>query len=396
MKKTPLILFPLLLVSYEMATYLANDMYLPALPQMASDLGVSYHLVQLTLTLWFLGSGSLQLLVGPLSDYYGRRPVLLTGGLFFLLSTLVCAFSNDITVLLIARFVQGTAVCSAIVAGYAAIHESLEQKIAIPTLAWMSSLTVLAPALGPVIGGLLLQWGNWHSIFILLALWGGLSIALLFKFMPETNKDGKSKHPIHLKKILHNYYLIFANRSFRAHTLTFCCLFGGFIAWLSAGPFLIVTSFKYSVMMFTFFQCLIFGAFIIATRLVKILLNKMKPERLIHIGTSCCLTGAGVAALLSHWMPESVLGLVIPLMLYGVGGGLSFSPLNRLSAESSDAPMGAKMALFSSGISVAGVGASILVMMMYDGSLASLSYLMVGLAVLAAVIQWRNFRLNLA
>src|SRR5690606_6953508 len=147
-------------------------------------------------------------------------------------------------------FVQGTAVCSAIVAGYAAIHESLEQTKAIQTLAWMSSITILAPAVGPILGGLLLFIGDWHVIFIVLGIWGSLSIGLLFKFMPETNPEGKNLHRIHYKKLLHNYVLIFKNRDFQTHTFTFCCLFSGFIAWISAGAFLVVNSFHYSIMMF--------------------------------------------------------------------------------------------------------------------------------------------------
>lgn len=390
MKKAHLILFPLLLVSYEMATYLSTDMYLPALPQMSQSLGISYHLVQLTLTLWFFGSASLQFVVGPLSDYYGRRPVLLIGGLFFLISTIVCAGTSDITILLIARFIQGTAVCSAIVAGYAAIHESLEQKQVIQTLAWMSSITVLAPALGPVLGAAILHFGDWRLIFICLAVFGGISIALLFKFMPESNPDGKTKHPIHLKKLLHNYGLIFSSRSFRAYSFTFCCLFGGFIAWISAGAFLVVNSFNYSVNRFTFFQCLIFGAFILATRFVKVLLNRISPQHLIYIGTACCLIGASIGALLSQLLPNMILGLIIPLMLYGVGAGLSFSPLSRLAIESSDQAMGAKMAMFSSGISITGVSASVLVMIFYNGSLTSLAYLIAALALAAGLIQLKH------
>ena len=389
-KKSHFLIFPLLLVSYEMATYLSTDMYLPALPQMAQDLGISYHLVQLTLTLWFLGSASIQLLVGPLSDCYGRRIVLLSGGVCFVISSLICAISNDINLLLIARFVQGTAVCSAIVAGYAAIHESLEQKQAIQTLAWMSSITILAPAVGPVIGGLILLVANWHFIFITLTVWGGLSILLLAKFMPETNPNGRKLHPLDLKKLLHNYADILKNRAFQTHALTFCCLFGGFIAWISAGAFLVVSAFHYSVMSFTLFQALIFGAFILGTRFVKPILNRIGPQNLIYLGVGFCLTGTLLAALFATIFPQLMMGLIIPLMAYGFGAGLAFSPLNRLAIESCNQGMGLRMAMYSSGISISGVLASTVIMLIYNGQLNCLAYFMAGLAVLAAVIQTRT------
>lgn len=100
-------LFPLLVVLYEIAVYLSNDAYVPAMPHIATQLSASYHLLQLTITICFLGSAISQLFLGPISDHFGRRLVVLLGGMVFLASTLTCGLSHSITVLLIARFVQG-------------------------------------------------------------------------------------------------------------------------------------------------------------------------------------------------------------------------------------------------------------------------------------------------
>ncbi|MFN7097907.1 MAG: MFS transporter, partial [Gammaproteobacteria bacterium] len=142
-------IFPILLALYEVVTYLSNDMYLPALPQLANDLHTTNALAQLSLTTWFLGAASMQLILGPISDRYGRKPVLLIGGIFFVIATLICAMTPDMTTMLIARFFQGCAVCSVTVAGYATIHELYDQKAAMKALALMGSITVLAPAFGP-------------------------------------------------------------------------------------------------------------------------------------------------------------------------------------------------------------------------------------------------------
>lgn len=114
-----IVIFPLLLVLYEISMYLSNDAYLPALPHIVHDLSTSNHLVQLTLTAWFLGSASMQLFLGPLADKIGRRPVLLFGGLIYILSTIGCAITNDINTLLVLRFIQGASITSMIIAGYA-------------------------------------------------------------------------------------------------------------------------------------------------------------------------------------------------------------------------------------------------------------------------------------
>src|SRR3990167_10673607 len=104
MKERHWLLFPLVFVAYETTCYLANDMYLPALPSIALDLQADQHLAQLTLTWWFVGTATFQLLLGPLADRYGRRSVLFGGGLLFITSLWVCVFTNNIYVMIVARF----------------------------------------------------------------------------------------------------------------------------------------------------------------------------------------------------------------------------------------------------------------------------------------------------
>src|SRR5437763_170719 len=128
-------LFPFIFVFYEVTNYLANDMYLPALPTLTGDLNTTIHLAQLTLSTWFFGTASMQLILGPLSDRFGRRPILLGGGLVFIIATLICALSTNIHTLIMARFFQGCAVCSVVTAGYSTIHEIYEHTQAIRILA---------------------------------------------------------------------------------------------------------------------------------------------------------------------------------------------------------------------------------------------------------------------
>src|SRR3989338_8926979 len=102
------IIVPILLALYEIATYLSNDAYLPALPNITRDLFTTNHLVQLTLTTWFMGSAPMQLFLGPIADRIGRRPVLLLGGLVFIFVTIGCAITSNIYTLLALRFLQGS------------------------------------------------------------------------------------------------------------------------------------------------------------------------------------------------------------------------------------------------------------------------------------------------
>ncbi len=108
--KTILKLFPFALIFYEVTNYLATDMYIPALPNIMQDFHANAYTAQLTLTVWFIGSASMQLLIGPLADHYGRRPILFCGAFVFILSTLSCVLASNMNMLLVARFFQGSAI----------------------------------------------------------------------------------------------------------------------------------------------------------------------------------------------------------------------------------------------------------------------------------------------
>src|SRR3989338_10762233 len=181
-----LLIFPLILLCAEMAVFLSTDMYLPALPDIMREFNVSSGLVQLTLSSWFLGSMSMQLFVGPASDRFGRRPVFMTGIILFVVSTFFCAISSNIWMLAAARFFQGCTVCFIIVPGYASIHELYDQKNSVKLLATMSSISVLAPALGPFLGGLISTFTGWRWIFLSLLVWGVLMMGWIIMRMPET------------------------------------------------------------------------------------------------------------------------------------------------------------------------------------------------------------------
>ena len=169
-KQNNFILFTWLLVLYEVACALSIDAYMPAMPSIAHQFHASHNTVQYTITAWLLGTIISQLIVGPLSEHYGRRAVLLYGGVIFILSSLCLAIAPTIHFLIILRFIQGGDVSSMLVTGYAAVHELFATKEAIHTLAKMQSITILAPAFGPLLGGMLLTITDWRWILGVLAI----------------------------------------------------------------------------------------------------------------------------------------------------------------------------------------------------------------------------------
>ena len=214
MNKTTSFFFPIFLVAYETTLYLSNDMYLPALPQVAHDLSTAHSLTQLTIAAFCLGMLLMQFILGPIADRYGRRKILSLSGILFLTSTFLCACAPNITILLIARIFQGSAISPLMIAGYAAIHESYEQQSAIHILARMSSVTILAPSFGPLLGGVFLCFANWRWSFIFLFVWAALALWLLYYHMPETLVRTPENQTIHLSQTLKQYGRMLCNKQF--------------------------------------------------------------------------------------------------------------------------------------------------------------------------------------
>ncbi len=186
-------------------------MYLPSMPTIGKDLMLSEQEIQATLTCWFLGASSLQLLLGPISDRYGRRVVILGGAIVFVISSAFCAIADSLFTLLIARLVQGAAVCSLVGGDTAAVHESFGTKQAIKLFAIIGAITILAPALGPLLGSIIVQFASWRYIFVVLAVVNLLVFAALYFYLPETNHDRK---PMDFTGVTRDYAMILSNKDF--------------------------------------------------------------------------------------------------------------------------------------------------------------------------------------
>lgn len=367
------LIFPILLVMYEIATYLSNDMYLPALPDMMRDLSLTSQHAQWTLTTWFIGSAVLPLVLGVVSDRYGRRPVLLWGGVVYILATMACALASNANHLLIARFIEGAAIPSMMVAGYASIHEIYERKEAIQILALMSSITILAPALGPLLGSFILYVAGWREIFWVIACWSIFTVALLYYWMPETLAHDQRK-PVHFKTLFKQYGRLLTNNQFMLLVFVSGSIFTGFIAFITAGPLLVIQTFHNTPLTFGFVMAGIFSAYIFGNYWVKHLLELMSVDKIIWLGLTTTLCGGILIFIFALFLPHILYLFVIAMAIYSFGAAIGFAPLNRCIIEASDEPMGVRVSLFTVLWTMFAVLGSVIVSQHFDGSIQSLAY----------------------
>jgi MFS transporter, DHA1 family, multidrug resistance protein len=360
LNKNITLLFPLSLILYELPLYLSNNLFLSALPGITKSFQITNATAQLSIAFWFLGASAFQVLLGPLSDHCGRKKMLLGGGILFLGVTLLCSITHHITWFLTGRFFQGCVVSTILIAGYATIHELMETEQAVRTISWMSSITILAPALGPLLGSLLLQWMNWRELFIALAGFTVLSLYLLTVFMPQ---DPVNPERLSLKKIFIDYRTILTNFQFWTYTLFFCLLLASLIAWNTLSPFYLMDYLKFNRIQFGFIQLLVYGAFILGINLKRLL--KFPIEEIIKKGLILTLIYFSLGLFTLVHSPQHLFGVLGSVLLFCISTGLIFYSLHRKAIEMPKAPMGTIIAVFSTAMNLFGVLGSLAAMLLH-------------------------------
>ncbi|SDI62196.1 multidrug effflux MFS transporter [Paraburkholderia phenazinium] len=383
---------PLLLAMFELAVYLSNDMFLPALPVMRSDLSAGTSLAQQTLTLWFLGGAVFNLLLGPVSDRFGRKPVLLAWGVLFCASSLVCATTSDIAAFLTARFLQGATVAAVAVCGYATIHELMDETAAVKTLGWMSFLTVLAPAFGPTLGGIVVEWWAWRPIFGLIGAAAAIIVLLIAWRVPESHPAAR-RTSLQMSGVIARYRRVLGSPAFMVNTASAAILFGGTLAWIVSSPHLLVEVQGYSPVRYGLTQLLLFIGFMIGAAVVNGQVSALRKEVFTRAGITLAFTG-GLLMLLSGWAFESVWPLLAGVFVYNVGNGLTFAIFQRMAMDGSAEPAGAKMAMFATAMVSCATLSSLLAS--FAGRdmwrFVALMFTVAAIAVAAIRLSWRRRR----
>jgi MFS transporter, DHA1 family, multidrug resistance protein len=215
---------------------LSIDMGLPALPELADGLGVEAGAAQLSIGLFLLGFALAQLACGPLSDRFGRRPVLLAGLGLFAAAGLGCAAAPTLPTLLACRVLQGIGACAGTVLARAIIRDLFSGEEAAAKLSQATAIMALGPIVAPAVGAAVLAVAGWRAIFVLLGA-GGLVLLLAVAFgLAETipAKDGQALAP---RALARNAAGFFGNRQALGNALVVAFLFGGMFAYVAASPF---------------------------------------------------------------------------------------------------------------------------------------------------------------
>ena len=287
---------------------LSIDMYLPALPSMARDFGVSTAVIANSVPAYFAGLVVGQLFYGPLSDRVGRVKPLYFGMSLYVIASILCATTNSEYVLFVGRTLQALGACVGAVVTRAAIRDTLPPKQTAKAFSIMILVMGLAPILAPSLGAALLQFFDWHAIFWFLSGFGILSLFLTKFFFAETLKPEDRNHrPI--STVLGQYYDLLKDPTFGYPAIGAGLLMGAMFVYISAASELLMDGYGLSEGQFS----LIFGmnaaGFIGLTQVNQWLTNRFRLVSLLRFGAVIQVIAAAMLFLLgiiygaSAWLP---------------------------------------------------------------------------------------------
>ncbi|MDB5852903.1 MAG: Bcr/CflA family drug resistance efflux transporter [Herminiimonas sp.] len=294
-----------LIAAFLMMQPLSTDLYLASLPSLASVFNVPASTVQLTLSLFVIGFGSAQLIIGPLSDRFGRRPVLLLGLSTYVVGTVLCGLAPSIELLIAARFLQALGCCSAVIMARAIVRDAYEAEQSVRLIARASTWLSLAPLLGPILGSYLQVSFGWRAAFVALSVFSATLLLMTFLRLPETNahKDPRATDP---RGLLANYRIVLGAREFWAYALPSALSYGAIFAFISGASIVLIRALMVPTVWFGY--CFAFGVsgYLVGTIVCRRLLPRVGIVRAFHLGTGLSLFAGAVflvcvAAGVVHW-----------------------------------------------------------------------------------------------
>lgn len=288
---------------------LGIDMYLPSIPAMALSFGASEGAVQFSLMTFFVGLMLGQLVYGPLSDKFGRKPMIYVGIVIFTLGSIGCALAESVEQLQWLRFLQGLGGSIGMVIAFAVVKDSFSGAAMGKMMSLVLAVLGLSPVVAPMVGNVLQGMGSWRTIFWGLMVYGvlvGLAVALL---LPET-RSAKDRQGFALSRTLHNYCKILFDKKFIPFALALCIGQAGFFAYIAGSASVFISEYSLSPTQFS----LLFGVNALGLMIAAIL-NPRLHQR--------------VGALKAFRLVNSAYFVVLALLLlYSLSGGANLFVLS--------------------------------------------------------------------
>lgn len=307
---------------------LSLNMFLPSLSNMAETFQTDYTTVSLSIAGYLAMTAVLQLIIGPMSDLYGRRPLLLSGLAIFIFASVGCVLATDFWVFLAFRMLQATVICGAALSP-AIIRDMVPERQAASLMGYVSMAMAIAPMLGPMAGGVLDELFGWRASFVTFAVFGIVVFALCWVDLGETNKTPSAT----FAKQFQTYPELLASRRFWGYSLCLAFSVSAFFAFVAGIPFVTKILFDMSTATLGFYMGTITIGFFLGSFLSGRYTERYGIITLMIAGRiiGCAGLVVGLAMVFSGYV--QVISIFGATIMVGLGNGLT-SPGCRAGAMS--------------------------------------------------------------
>jgi DHA1 family bicyclomycin/chloramphenicol resistance-like MFS transporter len=313
----------LTLVAATAVSNLAMNVFLPSLPGMARYFATDYAVVQLLVSLYLAAIAIVQLFIGPASDRYGRRPIMLVCLGIFILGTVAALYAPTIELLLACRLLQSFSAAGMVLAR-AVVRDTVDAAQAASKIGYITMGMALAPMLGPIVGGFLEELYGWQSNFVLLLLAGLIAFALVWFDLGETNHVKSSSFLAQFRA----YPSLFGSPRFWGYTGTAAFTSGAFYAFLGGGPYVATEVLHLSPSQYGFYFGIISAGYLLGNFLSGRFAGRVGINSMMLYGNFIAILGMTLSLLLFLSGVNHPLSLFGPVFFTGMGNGLTLPSAN--------------------------------------------------------------------
>jgi DHA1 family bicyclomycin/chloramphenicol resistance-like MFS transporter len=304
---------------------LATDLYLPTLPGIAAYFETSVVTVQWTLSIFVAAFGAWQLVAGPVSDRYGRYPVIVAGALVYCGASVLAMVAPTIEVLIGARLLQAVGACSCLVGARGFVRDLYAPTEGARLLAAAATIMSFAPLTGPVLGAYLYVAFGWRSAFALLAAFSLLLATAAAVKLKETNLH-RNPHALRIAPMLRTYAEVVRSPAFRAYTLSASATYAGLFAFISGSSFVLIRVLGVSTTAYGFSFSTMVAGYLVGTLVCRRFVVRHGLQRTIYAGASLQAAAGLAMALLAIAGAHAPASIVVPMFFYGIAHGMIQPP----------------------------------------------------------------------